>query len=83
MADVTQLRPVAPSADPGLVDMLRDLLARAESGEIIAVAVAAQSTGGDIARATSLGTGSDAFALVGAMRMLEFGLLAQFAAEGG
>lgn len=81
MADVTTLQAVAPAADPGLVEMLRDLLARAESGEIVAVALAAQVTGGEIARAVSLGVGADVFKLVGAMRMLEYGLLARFAGE--
>jgi hypothetical protein len=82
VSDVVQLAPVAPSADPGLVELLRDLLARAEAGELIGLVFAAEVTRGDVLRAASLGKGGDLWRLIGAMRLLEHRLLTGFVNDG-
>lgn len=58
MADVRKLQEVSPSVDAGLVEMLRDLLAMAERGEVLGLALAADLRGRETLHAWSNPQGS-------------------------
>lgn len=68
----TPLRVAEREPDAGLVALLREVLRRAEAGEYVAIAFAAQRVGGEVERGTAIPDDADVFALLGAMRFNEF-----------
>lgn len=73
---VSNVTLLTPRAEPKVIEVLRDLLGRAERGEIIAIAVAAQLSGQqESGSAYAVGErGSDAY-LIGAIEMVKLRIL--------
>ena len=75
MSSPIPLRPVARPVDPDVVERLREVLAMAERGEVIAVAVATVNVAGCVATAHVVG---ESWApLVAAVATLQHRLIAE------
>lgn len=69
-----QIRPAEPVPDNGVVELLRDLLAQAERGEVLGVTGVAQHRAGEFSRFTSPSARRNAPLFLGYLRVLEMRL---------
>ena len=75
MSNVVDLQEAKPKPQPAIVRLLRDLLDRAESGELRAVAIASQGQGNSTCSSWSLGEDGDVAHLVCAIERVKLRLL--------
>lgn len=73
--NLVQLRELKPRPEPSVVNVLRDLLARAEAGDILAIAVATHLRENRTGSAWSLGKDGDVAHLVCAIERVKARLL--------
>lgn len=83
MSEVRELRPAKNAVSPEVVAMLRDMLAKAESGELVSIAIAGEMTGKRTVTAVGSAEEFDLVRMLGSLEILKLRVLAHFDPEDG